>query len=232
MKDVKTVCAQLVKMGAQRVNGAIVRSAKVINEDNGGRVAVRLNQPIIGMVHDEDTDTWSQGEVSTAWCSIYSIAAVLRQMPETAAIVKYLVEDTEDLEMLLSWAEVDIICEPVIAGVDDEGNPLTYINPFSDNPTERVIEHDSVYYHIVAIGFSDAGWDIIDDIKKALSEARRARVLGAKKATKKDTRKHDVAPRRRVVVDDADEDDADDADDAEEAPEAEPKAPAKRGRKA
>lgn len=229
MKDVKTVCAQLVKMGATRVNGAIVRSAKVVNEDNGGRVAIRLNQPIIGMVKDEESGDWHREEVSTAWCSIYSIAAVLRQMPETAAIVKYLIEDSEDLEMMLSWAEVDIICEPVTAGVDDEGNPLTYINPFSDNPTERVIEHTTVYYHIVSIAISDSGWEIVDDVKKALSDARRARVLGAKKSAKKDARKHDVAPRRRVVVDDADEDDA---DDAEEAPEAEPKAPAKRGRKA
>lgn len=230
MKDVKTVCAQLVKMGATRINGAIVRSAKVTNEDNGGRVAIRLNQPIIGMVQDEDSDTWSQGEVSTAWCSIYSIAAVLRQMPETAAIVKYLVEDTEDLEMLLSWAEVDIICEPVTAGVDDEGNPLTYINPFSDNPTERVIEHDSVYYHIVSIALSDSGWEIVDDVKKALSDARRARVLGAKKAAKKDARKHDVAPRRRVAVNEPEEDDDDDIEDT---PEVEPEVATKpkRGRK-
>ena len=229
MKDVKTVCAQLVKMGATRVNGAIVRSAKVTNEDNGGRVAIRLNQPIIGMVQDEEGGDWHRSEVSTAWCSIYSIAAVLRQMPETAAIVKYLIEDSEDLEMLLSWAEVDIICEPVTAGVDDEGNPLTYVNPFSDNPVERIIEHTTVYYHIVSIDLSDSGWEIVNDVKKALSDARRARVLGAKKAAKKDVRKHDAAPRRRVAVDEPEDDDA---DDAEEAPEAEPEAPAKRGRKA
>lgn len=228
MKDVKTVCAQLVKMGATRVNGAIVRSAKVTNEENGGRVALRLNQPILGMVHNEDDDTWAKGEVSTAWCSIYSIAAVLRQMPETAAIVKYLIEDSEDLEMLLSWASIDLLCEPVVAGVDDEGNPLSHTDPFSDNPTERIIKHTTVYYYIVSITLSDIGWEVVNDVKGALSDARRARVLGAKKAAKKDAHKHDVAPRRRIAIDEPDEDDA---DDVEEAPETEPKTSAKRSRK-
>lgn len=225
MKDVKKVAIRLEKDGGKRVE-AVVRSCHVYREDGqeNARVALRINREVPWMVKGDD-DEYHEGLSDTVWLSEYSLAAVLRANRATAAIVKYLVGDNgddEDLEGLLSFAEVDLVLEHVYAGEDDEGNPLCYENPFSDNPVAYEIEHDSIYCHLISVDFSDEGYDIIDGIKDALTEARRERILAARKERQRkakrnvDSARSERPARHRVHLEDAVEDDTE--DEVDEAP--------------
>lgn len=209
MIDVKKVADKLVRLGAKRINNCVVRSASVIERDSYNTIVLRLNTNVPMMVRKEledGTEVWERGESNTVFITSISLNAVLGYNPELAAIRRYLLEEPEDLEMLLSYATVDVIQESVTAGTDDEGNPFTYVNPFSENGTERVIEHDSWYTHLINIDLGDTGYDIVDDIKDALREARRQRVIERRKNASKRGHKDDVEarrPRRRVDIDES-----------------------------
>lgn len=225
MKDVKKVAARLEKDGGKRIE-AVVRSCHVYREDGqeNARVALRLNVEVPWMVKGDD-DEYTEGTSDTVWLSEFSLAAVLRANRTTASIVRYLTGadgDDEDLESLLSFACVDLILEHVYAGIDDEGNPLVYENPFSDNPVGYEIEHDSIYCHLISVDFSDEGLDIVDGIKDALADARRERILAARKQRQRKAKRNTAdarserPARHHVHLEDATEDD--EAEDEVEAP--------------
>ncbi len=177
MKDVKKVCNLLVRMGAKRINDVIIKQAQIMSQDIGDGVLLHLNQAVPGVYYNEENGTWIFQDTNTAWVSKCNIRAVLRSIPETAAYVKYIVEDKETLEHFFSFAKVSILFASVIEGLDDEGNPLAYEDPFCENPITRVIQHDNVYAFITDIEIGDIGLSILDSIKETVSNARRERVF-------------------------------------------------------
>ena len=223
MINVKKVADNLARNGAKKCYNCTVKSAHVVEKDGYDTIILNLTNDVPMMVRKEteDGEVYEKGMSNTVFITSVSLNAVLGYNTETASIRKYLLEDPEDLETLFSYGTVDLIQEEVFAGTDDEGNPLCYCNPFSENQTPREIEHDSVYTHLIAFEPGDAGWEVIDGIKDALKEARRERVLAARRERVRKNKRgaeraENVRPaRHRITLDEPEE--AEETEDAEDA---------------
>lgn len=218
MKDVKKVVAQLLKNGAKEIDNVVVKTASVVSTDSYDTVRLTLNQEVPGMVREtvDGEDVYKRGMTNVVWVSIYSLNAILANDPNTATARKIIIDlddngiigDGNMIEDFLTWATIDIIQEPVYTGNDSNGNPLVYINPFSDNAIPREIEHDSYYTHIIAVEPGDDGWDILDSIKDARKEviAERTKARFAARLGKRGEQKTNVRRTRVNVVEETSDD--------------------------
>jgi hypothetical protein len=81
------------------------------------------------------------------------------------------VENFEALCLLLEKATISDLHVEVKTGVDKDGKPLVYINPFSKEEKPKVIEHDNFYDHLLELTLSQQA-------KEDLREVRRSILLG------------------------------------------------------
>lgn len=156
--DSKKVIAQLMSVKNNNVvKNVKVRNINVTEMENYDRVAMTLQENVKGYVVDEDGVTYKEGEVKTIFISNYSIIANLRENDDVAFIGNWLVEHKKALNVVLSDATVDIIQEVVTQGQE-------YTNPFSDNPTPTIVQHDNYYNHVVNIRLGKRGLASVEKI--------------------------------------------------------------------
>ena len=96
------------------------------------------------MVQNEDGTTYEEGEVKVIFVSLYSIISLLKDNEDAAFAANYILENPNSVSVILSGATIDVISEPVAAGV-------AYTNPWSDNPEETIFDHDTVIQHVVKL---------------------------------------------------------------------------------
>lgn len=166
MKDVKKVVAQLLKEGATKVENLVVKNVKVRDFDSYTRVSLTLNKAVKQMVATESGD-YVEGEHNVVFASSYSLSALLGEQEETAFCKNLLLQRPKLLEMVLSYSTIDIVLQPVTEGEE-------YTNPFSnkENAEGHVIEHDSIYTHIVGLSLGKKGQQLLSKLEdKMLEEA-------------------------------------------------------------
>lgn len=152
------VIAQLMSAKENNVVKNIkIRNINITELENYDRVAITLQETVKGYVAQEDGITYKEGEVKTIFVSNYSIIANLRENDDVAFIGNWLVDHKKALNVVLSDATVDIIQEAVAQGQE-------YSNPFSDNPTPTIVQHDNYFNHVVNIRLGKRGLASVEKI--------------------------------------------------------------------
>ena len=151
MQNVQEVVRTLLKNGAKQINGAVVKTVSVNRQENYDRVALTLAKPVTGYILNENSGEYEKSDdVRTIFVSSFSIGAILADNEDSAFAKRFLMEKPQMLELVLSYAKVDILQESVEANTD-------YVNPFSSATEGRTIDHDTIINHIVAIELGKRG---------------------------------------------------------------------------
>lgn len=170
MKDVKKVVAQLLKEGAESVKNIIVKNVTIKDMENYTRISLTLNKEVKQMVANDAGD-YEEGTNNVIFVSAYSIGAILGNNEDIAFAKNLIMQSPELLSMILSYAEIDVILEPVATGQE-------YTNPFSDKTESRVIEHDSIFTHVVDIRLGKKGAKIVAALEDKMLDAMLAGSFG------------------------------------------------------
>ena len=154
MQNVQEVVRTLLKNGAKRIDNAVVKTVSVNRQENYDRVALTLAKPVRAYVQTEAGD-YEEGETRVIFVSSFSLGAILADNEDTAFAKRKLMQKPQLLELVLSYAKIDVLQEKVEANTD-------YINPFSSSTTGKLIEHDTYINHVVCIELGKRGLKAID----------------------------------------------------------------------
>ena len=154
MQNVQEVVRTLLKNGAKRIDDAVVKTVSVNRQEKYDRVALTLAKPVRGYVEAE-TGEYEEGETRVIFVSSFSLGAILSDNEDTAFAKRKLMQKPQLLELVLSYAKIDVLQEKVEANTD-------YINPFSRSTNGRMIEHDTYINHVVGIELGKRGLKAID----------------------------------------------------------------------
>ena len=156
MQNVQEVVRTLLKNGATRIDNAVVRTVEVNRQEKYDRVALTLAKPVRSYVETE-TGEYEEGETRVIFVSSFSLGAILSDNEDTAFAKRKLMQKPQLLELVLSYAKIDVLQEKVEANTD-------YINPFSSSTNGRRIEHDTYINHVVGIELGNRGLKAIDEM--------------------------------------------------------------------
>lgn len=154
MKNVNEVIRDLLKSGAKRIDGAVIKTVSVSRQENYDRIGLTLAKPVKGYIADEEGN-YSEGETRTIFVSSFSLGAILADNEDTAFAKRKLMEKPQLLELVLSYAKIDVLQESVSSNTE-------YINPFSSSTEGRTIDHDTIINHVVSIELGKRGMKAIE----------------------------------------------------------------------
>ena len=157
MKEMKQVIAKLVKNGATKTTGLVVKSITTKQHDSWTRVVLKVNKDVKQNVIVDDN--YEIGTGRTIFVSSFALGALLGDMPECAMFKSKIVANPEIMETLLSYAKIDIIQEVVEGGTE-------YVNPFSEKEEPRVLDNTTVISHVIKVELGDEGQELVDYFRK------------------------------------------------------------------
>ena len=170
MKDVAKVVSDLVKDGAELVKGVVVRNAIVkdskkenANGDAQQYLVLTLNKDV-NQYRKDDNGDYQPVVQPSCWVSLFGVLSHLSNNEKLAWSRNYFSRNPQKLELLLSYATVDLIMVHVEPGTDDEGNAAVHVNPFSDTDKGREIEHEDIYTYITKLTLGDMGKKVLDTV--------------------------------------------------------------------
>lgn len=149
MATMKEAVSTLLKNGAKRVENIVVNNVNVTPLEEYVRIALTLDKPVAGYVQGED-GTYTRGETSVIFVSLFSIAAMLKESDELAWAVNAIINNPNSLQVLFSRAKITLLQEDVVAG-------QVRVNPFTEKEDENVPDHDAIYNHIVDVKLGKMG---------------------------------------------------------------------------
>ena len=158
--ETKEVIEQLIKQGAKRVNNLLVKNVHVTPKDNYVQVSFTLDKPVEGYIASaEDPTQFVLGETKVIFVNLFGIAALMKDNRRTAFAANHVVENPKSLEVLFSYAKVNIIQEKVEAG--------EYKNPFAGEKTKNsVLLNDTIINHVIGFEFDEEGLETIKDLRR------------------------------------------------------------------
>jgi hypothetical protein len=156
----KNVVEQLLKQGSKLVKNLTVKNVKVTPKENYIRVCLTLDKPVKGYNADDDGN-YTLGETKFVYVSLFSIAAIIRDNDDASFTVNRIIEKPSSVEVLLNGAHVDIIQQPVKAGEE-------YANPWSENDTVQVFDHDTLINHVVNITFNQRSVSLLGKLAESM----------------------------------------------------------------
>lgn len=144
----KNVIAMLAKNGATTIKNLTIRNVTTTQiSDDSVRLGLTLDQPIKGFVQKED-GSYELGENNIIFTYVFSVGAILRDNPDVACVVNYLIEKPEAMAMILIGATITVMQEEVSAGTE-------YVNPWSTTKKTTTFDHDVIINHITDIRLTD-----------------------------------------------------------------------------
>lgn len=152
----KNVVEQLLKQGSQMVKNLTVKNVTVTLKENYIRLCLTLDKPVKGYVSDNDGN-YNLEETKFIYVSLFSIAAVLRDNDDASFAVNNIIKKPSSVEVLLNGARIDIIQQPVKTGEE-------YANPWSNNDTVQVFDHDTLINHVTSITFSQRAISLLNKL--------------------------------------------------------------------
>lgn len=159
--DTKKVISQLMAVETNNVvKDLVVRNINVTECETYDRVAITLDKPVKAMVAQED-GSYVKGESNIIFVGNYSIVGALKENEDVAFASNHLIKHPKSLNVVLSGAKINIIQEAVTAGQE-------YTNPFSNNNTTTVVQHDSFYNHVFNIRLSAFGLKMLDKLAEKM----------------------------------------------------------------
>lgn len=173
MKETKQVIAELVKNGAVKTTGLVVKSVNTKQHDSWTRVVLKVNKDVKQNVLGDD-EAYEIGTGRTVFVSAFAIGAILGDMPECALFKQKIVANPDIMETLLSFAKIDILQEVVEAGSE-------YVNPFSEKEEPRVFANTTVVSHVIKVELGDEGQELVDFFRKENRKALFAKLMAGDK---------------------------------------------------
>lgn len=159
--DTKKVISQLMAVETNNVvKDLVVRNINVTECETYDRVAITLDKPVKAMVAQED-GSYVEGESNIIFVGNYSIVGALKENEDVAFAGNHLIKHPKALNVVLSGAKINIIQEAVTTGQE-------YTNPFSNNNTTTVVQHDSFYNHAFNIRLSAFGLKMLDKLAEKM----------------------------------------------------------------
>lgn len=159
--DTKKVISQLMAVETNNVvKDLVVRNINVTECETYDRVAITLDKPVKAMVAQED-GSYVEDESNIIFVGNYSIVGALKENEDAAFAGNHLIKHPKALNVVLSGAKINIIQEAVTAGQE-------YTNPFSNNNTTTVVQHDSFYNHVFNIRLSAFGLNMLDKLAEKM----------------------------------------------------------------
>lgn len=156
--DTQKVLSQLMAVkGNENVKDLVVRNINTKDMSTWTRVSVTLDKLVKGYVVDQETGEYVIGNTNVIYVSTFSLIAAMRENPDLAFAGNHLIEHPLAIGVVFGGAKIDVILEKVTENQE-------YKNPFSDNATEVIIEHDNYFAHIHNIRLSERGLKMIDKI--------------------------------------------------------------------
>lgn len=149
MATLKEAVSTLLKNGAKRVDNITVNNVTVRELESYTRVALTLKDNVHGYIQKEDR-SYEEGETNVIFVSLFSITSVLKENDDAAFAVNEILENPKSLQVLLSHATISILQEQVTAGE-------VRVNPFTGVEDENVLDHNSIFNHVVSIKFGKMG---------------------------------------------------------------------------
>ena len=119
-----------------------------------------MDKPVKGYNADDDSN-YTLGETKFVYVSLFSIAAIIRDNDDASFAVNRIIEKPSSVEVLLNGAHVDIIQQPVKAGEE-------YANPWSENDTVQVFDHDTLINHVVNITFNQRSVSLLGKLAESM----------------------------------------------------------------
>lgn len=167
------VIANLMKNGAKKVSGIVVRSANAVAMESYVRISLNMNKEVDHISVAED-GTQTDDKRNILFTSNFALTSLLRNDEECASVIDVISNSPKVLTMLLAGATIDILQQRVA-----KGDP--YVNPFSSNQNEEnaiPFDHDVVINHIISIKLSPRAKGIVSrvvdaEIAKALAETEK-----------------------------------------------------------
>lgn len=159
--EVMNVVSEMLKNGANRINGLKVKNVTVTPMENYVRLGIRVDKPVPGFVADEKTGEMIKGETDLIFVSSFAICSTMRSDDNIAPIVDHLVANPNGLKLILQGGTIDIIQEDVKK--DDE-----YHNPFSSSNDTTKITHDCIITNVINVKLSAGADKWIDKIKDVM----------------------------------------------------------------
>lgn len=163
MKDLKKVAAQLKKEGAEEVNNLVVKNVSLTDKETFTWVTLTLNKEVKTMVADADGN-YTVGTNNIVGASLYSIAAVLSNNEDVAFAKNFILQTPEMLSLVLSYASIDILQEPVTEGQE-------YHNPFSNKEKPYIVKNNSIYNHVIDIRLGKKGQKTVSKLEDKMLDA-------------------------------------------------------------
>lgn len=152
------VINKLVKDGATLTKDLQVMNVTIRPQDEYVRLGITLDKPVKGYRQNQETEDWEEVDVKVIFISAFSIASVLKEVPQAAFAANKLLENPEGLSVVLSAAKINVIAEPVSSGQE-------YVNPWSDRTDNvKVFDHDTIIHHVTKIELSDFGKDMLKQL--------------------------------------------------------------------
>lgn len=156
MATMKEARSTMLKNGAKEITNVVINNVNVTPLEEYTRVALTLDKPVAGYVQGED-GTYTKGETSVIFVSLFSIAAMLKENDELAWCVNAIINNPNSLQVLFSRAKITLLQEDVVAGE-------VRTNPFTGKEDEHVPDHDAIYNHIFDLKLGKMGEIAIDRI--------------------------------------------------------------------
>ena len=144
----KEVIAQLLKNGSKMVKDLQVKNVTVAPQENYVRLGLTLNNPVEGMVTNDNGVTYEKGETKVIFVSLFSIISLLKDNDDAAFAANHLVEHPDAMSIVLSRASLNIMQETVEEGTE-------YKNPWSTSAEATVFDHKTIITHVTDIKLSE-----------------------------------------------------------------------------
>lgn len=153
----KDVIERLLKNGAKQVKDVTVKNVHIAVEPTYVRVSMTLDKSVDGYMFNEESGEYEAGKTNVVFVSLFSLVTAIKDNQSIAFLANRLLKNPEGAEVLLSYCKIDMVQEYVHE--DDE-----YYSPWTGE-FKQVIQHDSVFNHVVSIELSKDMLDMIPMIK-------------------------------------------------------------------
>lgn len=156
----KAINEETGELKNELVKGVKINNITVTPQENYVRLGLTTKTPIKAYVADSKIPgKFELGENNIIFVSLYSIAAVLRDVDQARFAVDHMINNPESTKIILDGAKLDIIQEHVSANTE-------YVNPWSKEEKPKLFTHDQIINHVIDVQLSDFALSNLKDLAK------------------------------------------------------------------
>lgn len=151
----KDVVRKLIASGCKKLNQMRIKNVNVTPKANYTMVSFTLSEPVSGYVFDEEENAFKLGVTNLIFSSNYAIIGALKEDEDLSWMANILLVKPDAMPLIFNGGYIDIVQQEVAAGEE-------YVNPFSQNGTPSVYDHNMIINHVVGFKLGKTGEKMAD----------------------------------------------------------------------